>query len=202
MKVAEMLARAPWRAAIVAVLLAASGAALVIAARQGIVQANQQLLAARAERAQLREQLVRVTQDEREVGESADLYRRLVELHVVGAERRLEWTESLARIRERRQLAELRYQIAPRRLLQALPGKPGGVDSYASTMKIEMGLLHEGDLFRFLEDLRASGNAYYAVNQCSVARRTPAAPDATLAPRLRAACEIDLITIHDGGSRT
>lgn len=202
MRVTAILVHAPWRAAIVALLLAATGAALVIAARQGIAQANQQLVAARAERAQLRERLARVTQDEREVRERAELYRRLVDLHVVGAERRLEWTESLARIRERRQLAELRYQIAPRRLLQSLPGKPGSVDSYASTMKIELGLLHEGDLLRFLADLRASGNAYYAVNQCSIARRTPPAPEATLVPRLRAVCEIDLITIHDGGSRT
>jgi len=197
-----MLNRKLLPAVAVAALLAAAGATLVVAARQGLAGANQQLVAARSERAQAREQLARIAQDERDVRERADLYRRLVELHIVGAERRLEWTESLARIREQRQLTELRYQIAPRRLLQSLPGKPGNVDSYASTMKIELGLLHEGDLLRFLEDLRASGNAYYAVNQCSIARSAPAAPGARLAPRLRAACEIDLITIHDGGSRT
>lgn len=181
-----------------AALLAAAGATLVVAAHQGLARANQQLVAARSERAQAREQLARIAQDEREVRERADLYRRLVELHIVGAERRLEWTEALARIREQRQLPELRYQIAPRKLLLSLPGN---VDSFASTMKIELGLLHEGDLLRVLEDLRAAGNAYYAVNQCSIVRSAPAAPVATLAPRLRAACEIDLITIQDGGSR-
>ena len=189
-------------AAVAAVLLAVAGATLVVATRQGLVNATQQLVAARAERAQAREQLARTAKDEQEVKERADLYRRLVELRIVGAERRLEWTASLASIRERRQLPELRYQIAPRKLLLSLPGKPGNVDSFASTMKIELGLLHEVDLFRFLEDLRASGNAYYAVNQCSIARSAAATAGATLAPRLRAACEIDLITIHDGGSRT
>lgn len=198
----EMLDRRLLPVAIVAALLAAAGATLVVMARQGLAIGNQQLVAARAERAQAREQLARIAQDEQEVSERADLYRRLVELHVIGAERRLEWTESLARIREQRQLEELRYQIAPRRLLQSLPGKPGNVESYASTLKIELALLHEGELFRFFEDLRASGNAYYAVNQCAIARNAPAVPGAALAPRLRVACEIDLITIQDGGSRT
>lgn len=193
-----MLNRKLLPAAAVAAMLAVAGATLVMAARQGFANANQQLATARAERAQAREQLARIAQDEREVRERAAVYRRLLELHVVGTERRLEWTESLARIREQRQLAELRYQIAPRRLLRSLPGN---VESYASTMKIELGLLHEGDLFRFLDDLRASGNAYYAVNQCTVARSAAGVPGATLAPRLRAACEIDLITIQDGGSR-
>jgi len=197
-----MLNRRLLPAAAVAALLAMAGATLVMAARQGLANANQQLVAARSERAQAREQLARIAQEEQEVRERAELYRRLVDLKIVGAERRLEWTESLARIREQRQLAELRYQIAPRKLLQSQPGKPGTVDSYASTMKIELGLLHEGDLLRFLEDLRASGNAYYAVKQCSIARSAPAAPGATLAPRLRVACEIDLITIQDGGART
>jgi len=197
-----MLNRRLVPAAAIAALLAAAGATLIVAAREGLARANQQLVAARAERAQAREQLTRIAQDGRALRERADLYRRLVELRIVGTERRLEWTESLARIREQRQLPELRYRIAPRRLLHSLPGKPGSVDSFVSTMKIELGLLHEGDLFRFLEDLRASGNAYYAVNQCSIARSAAATAGATLAPRLRAACEIDLITIHDGGSRT
>lgn len=185
-----------------AVLLCAAGAALVAASRYASADANRQLLAARAERAQAHERLASIAQDERAMTERMDVYRKLAEMNILGAERRLDWTESIARIRERRRLPELRYEIAPRRSLQSMPGAPGRVESFASRMQLELGLLHEGDLLGFLRDLRASGNAYYAVNHCAIARAAAVRPAAMLAPRLRAACEIDLITFQDGGSRS
>lgn len=189
-------------AAVAAVLTAIAGAALVVASRLELADAGRQLAAARTERNQAQERLARIAQDEREVTQRIGLYRRLTELNIVGAERRLEWAESIARIRDQRQIPELRYQIAPRRTLATLAGKPGSVDSHASTMKVELGLLHEGDLVGFLHDLRAAGNAYYAVNRCSMNRTAATASGQGPAPRLRAACEIDLITLEDGGSRT
>ena len=189
-------------AAIAAAVLAVAGAALLVASRQELADAGRQLAAARTERAQAQERLARISQDERKVTQRIGLYRQLAELNILGAERRLEWTESIARIRERHQIPGLRYQIAPRRPLASLQGKPGSVDSYASTMKIELDLLHEGDLLRFLEDLRAAGNAYYAVNRCAITRSAATGSGATSIPRLRATCEIDLITLQDGGSRT
>lgn len=185
-----------------AVLLCAAGAALVAASRHASADANRQLVAARAARAQAHERLASIAQDERAMTERMDVYRKLAEMNILGAERRLDWTESIARIRERRQLPELRYEIAPRRSLQSMPGAPGRVESFASRMQLELGLLHEGDLLGFLRDLRASGNAYYAVNHCAISRAAAVTPAAMLAPRLRAACEIDLITLQDGGSRS
>lgn len=185
-----------------AVLMAIAGAALVVASRLELADAGRQLAAARTERNQAQERLARIAQDEREVTQRIGLYRRLTELNIVGSERRMEWTESIARIRDQRQIPDLRYQIAPRRMLATHPGKAGSVDSYASTMKVELGLLHEGDLVGFLQDLRAAGNAYYAVNRCALNRTAAPASGPASAPRLRAACEIDLITLEDGGSRT
>ena len=66
---------------------------------------------------------------------------------------------------------------------------------------MQLDLLHEEDLLRFLADLRASGNAYYAVRSCSLARTGQAATGATIAPRLRAQCEIDLVTVIDRGAK-
>ena len=72
----------------------------------------------------------------------------------------------------------------------------------SSALKVELALLHEGDLLGFLSDLRASGNAYYSVRQCSVGRTADAVPAARVAPRLRATCQIDLITLAEAkGSR-
>src|SRR5205814_497558 len=88
-----------------------------------------------------------------------------------------------------------------RKLLLSAPGKPANVDFYASTMKVELALLHEEDLLRFLADLRASGNAYYSVKQCLITRTGQAATGASIVPRLRADCEIDLITIIDRAAK-
>ena len=62
-------------------------------------------------------------------------------------------------------------------------------------------LLHEGDLLGFLHDLRESGNAYYAVRRCAIARTGQAPTGTNIVPRLRAECDIDLITIVDRGAK-
>jgi hypothetical protein len=67
---------------------------------------------------------------------------------------------------------------------------------------VELALLHEGDLLNFLADLRESGNAYYSIKHCSLSRTGAAPATAGLAPRLRAECEIDLITIIDRAAKT
>ena len=91
--------------------------------------------------------------------------------------------------------------VERQRLLTSVPGKPANVDFYASTMKVDLALLHEEDLLRFLADLRQSGNAFYSIRKCALSRTGPAATGATMTPRLRGECEIDLITIVDRGAK-
>ena len=65
-----------------------------------------------------------------------------------------------------------------------------------------LALLHEGDLLRFLDDLRNSGNAFYSVQRCAVTRTGQASTGSGLTPRLRADCDIDLVTIIDRGAKS
>ncbi len=185
-----------------ALALAAAGAALLVHARHTLAREQQLLAAARAERAQAVERLARIAEEEREVREKLALYQRLKEAGILGEERRLEWVDAIARIRAGRELPDLRYQVEPRRKLHSVPGKPASVDFYASTMNVELGLLHEGDLLGFLADLRAMGYAFVSVRRCSIARSAQPASGAGLAPRLRASCTIDLITVLDRGATT
>ena len=87
------------------------------------------------------------------------------------------------------------------KLLVSVPGKPASVDFFASTMKVDLALLHEEDLLRFLADLRDSGNAFYSVRRCVVARTGQALASAPMTPRLRADCEVDLVTIQDRAAK-
>ena len=184
-----------------AALLLAAGAWLILAAGDARVKARAQLAAAQAERRQNADRLARIAEEEREVHEKLDVYKQLQRLNILGEERRLEWADAVTRIRSQRELLDLTYRVDRQRLLKSLPGKPGNVDFFASTMNVQLDLLHEEDLLRFLTDLRNSGNAYYAVKGCDVRRTGQAATGTTITPRLRASCEIDLITVVDRGAK-
>jgi hypothetical protein len=188
----------PLAAALAFVVL---GGGLVWSSGSALRMAQGQLGAAQAERRQSSERLARISEEEREVKEKIDLYQRLKQLNILGEERRLEWADAIARIRKERELLDLRYVVERQRLLTSLPGKPGNVEFYASTMKVELALLHEEDLLRFLGDLRQSGNAFYSVRRCALSRTGQVATGVAIAPRLRGECEIDLITIVDRAAK-
>jgi hypothetical protein len=181
--------------------LLAAGAMLVWGANQSLRQASQRLTGIQAERAKNTERLSRIAEEEREVREKLAVYQQLKRLNILGDERRLEWADAMNRIRTERELLDLRYRVERQKLLVSLPGKPGTVAFHASTMRVELALLHEEDLLRFLSDLRNSGNAYYSVKHCEISRTGAVPNGVTMAPRLRATCDIDLITIQDGGAK-
>jgi len=177
------------------------GVALIWSAGQGLTTSQRQLAAAQVERRQNTERLARIAEEEREVSEKLDVYQRLKQLNILGEESRLEWADAITRIRTQRELLDLRYTVDRQKLLISVPGKPASVDFFASTMKVELALLHEEDLMRFLADLRESGNAFYSVRRCALARTGQAVGSATMTPRLRADCEIDLVTIQDRAAK-
>jgi len=183
-------------------LLVGAGVALILWSNHVLVSAKRQLATVSAERARNTERLMRIADEEREVKEKIAVYRQLTALGILGRERRLEWADSIKRIRAQRGLIDLRYRVAPQKPLVSVPGKPGTIDFYASTMKVNLALLHEEDLFGFLTDLRASGNAYYAVRRCTLSRTGVPPTAASLAARLNAECDIDLITIVDQGAKS
>jgi hypothetical protein len=181
--------------------LLAAGVGLIAIAGQAQREARQQLTAAQAERAQNVERLARIAEEEREVREKIEVYQELKRLNILGEERRLEWADALARIRSSRELLDLRYRVERQRTLVSVPGKPANVDFHASAMHVSLSLLHEEDLLRFLADLRDSGNAYYAVKRCALSRTGQPATGSGLVPRLRAECDIDLVTAMDRAAR-
>ncbi len=187
--------------ALAALAMLAAGAALIWAAEQSQRAAERALTAAQADRKQNTERLARIAEEEREVKQNIDIYKQLKTLNVLGEERRLEWADAITRIRSQRDLLDLRYRVERQKLLLSAPGKPANVDFYASTMKVDLALLHEEDLLHFLADLRASGNAYYAVRKCALERSGQLATGTGITPRLRADCDIDLITIMDRAAK-
>jgi hypothetical protein len=184
---------------LIALVLVLAGLGIVWGADAALLAANRRSAAADAARAQALERLARISEEEREVKEKLDVYKQLQGLHILGEERRLEWADAITRIRTQRELLDISYRIEPQKLIHTAPGKPANVEFLSSTMRVQLALLHEEDLLRFLADLRASGNAYYAVRSCAVTRVQPGS--GAIQPRLRAECQIDLVTINDRAAK-
>jgi hypothetical protein len=183
------------------VALLAAGAGLIYWIEQEQRATHQQLAGAREQRNQARDRLTRIADEEKEVSDKLEVYRRLKSLHILGEEQRLEWADAMTRIRNARELLDLRYSVGRPQTIASVPGKPANVDFYASTMRVDVALLHEGDLLGFLRDLRESGNAFYSVRRCAIRRTGIAATGTSIVPRLRAECDIDLITIIDRAAK-
>ena len=183
------------------VALLAAGAGLIYWIEQEQRATHQQLAGAREQRNQARDRLTRIAEEEKEVSDKLEVYRRLKSLHILGEEQRLEWADAMTRIRNTRELLDLRYSVGRQQTIASVPGKPANVDFYSSTMKVDIALLHEGDLLGFLHDLRESGNAFYSVKRCAIRRTGTAATGTSIVPRLRAECDIDLITIIDRAAK-
>ena len=186
---------------LISLALIALGAGIIYSAGAGLRIAQVRLAAAQNERRQNAERLARIAEEEREVSQKIDLYMQLKALNILGEERRLEWADAINRIRVQRELLDVRYRVERQKLIASAAGKPAAVDFFASTMRIDLQLLHEEDLLRFLADLRASGNAYYSVKRCVMTRTGQAVGGTTMTPRLSAQCDIDLITIVDRAAK-
>lgn len=92
---------------------------------------------------------------------------------LVGQERRLSWIESLESTNEVLRLPLLTYALNPQEEFE----RPGfkaqrGVEVNSSPMELQMGLLHEEDLFALLEGLRQSIRNLFTVDSCSISRQS------------------------------
>lgn len=124
-------------------------------------------------------------------------YQTLLAAKQIGEERRLDWIDALSRIREQRKFFPMEWDIASRRPYP-FTGLPSAntLKISASRMNIKFPLLHEGDLFTLLNDLRTRKAGLFALDHCDITRnpREKGKP-LQLAPNLVAECGLDWLTV-------
>ncbi|HUL92081.1 MAG TPA: hypothetical protein VLV56_07000 [Burkholderiales bacterium] len=182
----------------VAAVLTAVGVATLVTSQSYLDSAKSARDASRASRVAAQERVLRVSEEEREIRENLVDYERMREHGMMSDQNRIEWIESIARIKNSRKLFEIRYRIEAQRPLD-YPGivATGAADLVVSRMKLDMLLLHEDDLLNFLADLQSSKKAFISVRQCAVTRVERGGQSATaLQPRLQAECQLDLISVR------
>ena len=191
-----------------ALLMIGGGGGAAYLALDAAHHARNELAVAQKARDEIDAKWKRVRGEEAEIRRNLALYAALQARGVIGDERRLEWAELLKAISERLRLTGLRYEFSPQRALDtapptassaspALPVSQQAHDAYVSTLTLDVDLLHEEDLTRLLDDLRAQASALVQIKRCRVAR-LPRTSDGERRASLHAACQLDWITLRSG----
>jgi hypothetical protein len=127
-------------------------------------------------------------------------YPRFVKFHdqgIIGQEQRLNWVETLKSAGAKLKIPSLRYEIDLRQ-----PYTPdfslsaGPYQIYTSTMRLDLGMLHEGDLVRLLQELDKNAAGLYSIKEYSLKRLGAQLKHDLNGQNLSAECRLLWYTIH------
>lgn len=139
----------------------------------------------------------RYAQVDNEKRDIRNFQHRFVELRqrgLIGDEQRLAWLDAIRQAQEQLKLPPLSYEIEPQQVVTLeAPLDLGEYQLRGSRMHLHMELLHELDLFNFLQDLRERG--YVAVQDCSL-KRLGVSAGVPGASTLNADCTLNWITLN------
>lgn len=182
---------------VVAAMLMSMGIACVVVSETWLIEARKTQETTKKSSEQARKQVDQVAEEEREIKENMLWYARMASRGMVDQENRLDLIDSIAKIKADRKLYEIRYNLDAQRLL-SYPGltPAGEVDLVASRMRLEMQLLTEEDLLKFLADINAAALSHVLLRHCTLDRieRGPAQALAAV-PRIGSICELDLVMV-------
>lgn len=177
---------------LVAVLTAAAGAIYythLLAQQSQTTLAKQQTLLRDAQ-ARMR----RSGEEEAIITQYVEQYRQLQQSGFIGDEQRIEWLNALRAANERTDLFGINYGIeAQQPYPYAAELNPGQFTLRQSVMKLEFRLLHEIDLLRFFDILRAQNNGLFQLDQCTL-RRIEITAAIRYQPNITANCQLTWIT--------
>lgn len=157
---------------------------------------------ATAARREIQSKLARAQEEQQELRDKIGRFQALKTRGFIGPEQRLDWIETIARIKAARRIFKLDYEFSPQRPVDAsiLPGgaAAGGFEIMASQMQLQMQLLHEGELLAFLAELREAVQALVQVRSCTIGRLAPGNADRGNNAQLKAECTLEWITLKEG----
>lgn len=151
-----------------------------------------------------KEQLIQAEQKFRTSGQEKETiikylpeYQHLIDIGFIGQEKRLEWVDSLRRIHKDRKLFNISYSINPQEAYKtSLVPNLGAFTLNRSMMKLELSMLHEGDLLTLVELLAKEQGSPFILSDCELTRIAVVNPN-SFAPNMLGLCEIDWLTLRE-----
>ena len=126
-------------------------------------------------------------------------YQILIDQGFVGEERRIEWVDELRAQHKNHKLFGVKYSISQQEVYKpAFVPSIGGFVMNRSTMKLDLDMLHEGDILQLIESLGAKKAAPFMLRDCEITRLNANAElSKQLIANLHAQCELDWLTLHE-----
>lgn len=121
-------------------------------------------------------------------------YKRLMASGFVGEERRIEWVDVLRVQQQRLNLFAIKYNIGQQEDYKPIfAGDLGSFVMRRSVMRLDLDLLHEGDILYLISAL-ASNATPFMLRDCAISR-LGTAQNQRLVASLHAQCEFDWLTV-------
>lgn len=179
---------------IVAVILLFGFAQYYNTSQHSALQAQQNLLNAARQRYQSS------VSEKDMIAEYLPQYQSLINKGFVGEERRIEWVKDLRAQHKNHKLFGIKYSISQQeKIAPVFATNPGGFVLNRSVMKLDLDLLHEGDLLQLTESLNANNSASLMLRDCEITRLNAGggALSQQLAANFHAQCELDWFTLRE-----
>jgi hypothetical protein len=194
-----------WAIAFLVLMSSVGGAALLIT-EQMKISSNKALQEAVAARKDIQAKLGRARAEQQELTEKLNRFQNLRARGFIGPEKRLDWIEAIGRIKAARRIFKLDYEFSPQRRVDAsiLPGgsTAGTYEIMSSQMRMQIHVIHEGELLEVLSDLRdemrKKVEALVLVRSCAVDRLAFNPADRGSKAQLKAECILEWITLKEG----
>lgn len=162
-------------------------------AQEQLLQSQQNLLSAARQRYQSS------GMEKETIKEYLPQYQALINKGFVGEERRIEWVEALREQHKSNKLFGIKYSISQQQDYKpSFAPSVGGFMLHRSIMKLDLDMLHEGDILKLTESLSAENTAPFMLRDCEITRLNAGGVLSNqLIANLHAQCELDWLTMRE-----
>lgn len=173
------------------------GAVLIYVSDGVLTQAQQSKIIADREWSEALRKLERTKNEQEDLQGYYHQYQNLVEQNVIGLERRLDWIETIEKIRNQLNIFSVKYKLEPQETLNLENNSTSNsFDLHRSNMTLDFSLLHEGQLLNFLDTLSKEAKGMYLLESCTLTRND-FVRQLRFIPNLQAECTLGWITLNE-----
>jgi hypothetical protein len=181
----------------VLLIVGIAGAGAVSWTRAQIKQAERILATQEAQLKEARSRFQRSGEERDLIVRFLPAFEELRKHGLIGPEERINWLEALRTANQQAQMFGAEYQISTQQsypYAQELNATRLGMAQ--SLMKLNLRLVHEGELMRFFELLEQQNVGAFDINQCVLQRVNNGTELGAAQPNVRAECELAWITMN------
>jgi hypothetical protein len=173
------------------------GAVLIYVSDGVLTKAQQSKIIADREWSEALRKLERTKNEQEDLQGYYHQYQNLVEQNVIGIERRLDWIETIEKIRNQLNIFSVKYKLEPQETLNLENNSTSNsFDLHRSNMTLDFSLLHEGQLLNFFDALSEEAKGMYLLENCTLTRND-LVRQLRFVPNLQAECTLGWITLNE-----